>query len=113
MHLLVDRLRRFAKSWIARRNDNRIGQILAMENDSTACPSPDQIAPVLGHVRVSPKVTKRKRRVIPTIKPDRRKPRVFEQRFIDRHVQRRGARLAIVKRSEEHTSELQSRLHLV
>src|SRR5947207_8781061 len=91
MRLLVDRLRRFAKSRIARRNDNRIGQILAMENDSTTCPSSDQIALVLGYVRVSPKVTKRKRRMIPTIKPDRRKPRVFEQRFIDRHVHRRGA----------------------
>ena len=98
MNFLVDGHRRFAESRIVRGNDDRISQIVSVRINSTAGPTPDQIAPrrIICDIGKSSKITERKRSMTPPVKTNRRNLRPFEQTFVNRHVHRRATRRIIV-----------------
>jgi len=98
MYFLVDRRRRFAKRRLGRRNHDRVGQIIAVENNSAAGPAANEVAlaRMIRNISKLSKLSDRKRRMIPFVKPNRWRGRVFQQRFINRHIERRGSRRFVV-----------------
>src|ERR1051325_46008 len=96
---LVNRRCRFMKPRVSCRNHNGIGEVLAVENDSTTGPTSDEIAlaRISGDVGEPAEISKRQGRGTPAIKSNRRRLRGFEQRFIDRHIDGGRSRIDVVK----------------
>jgi hypothetical protein len=94
----VNRPRRFTENRIARGNNNRIRQIVTVKDNTTARPSPDQIAfrSIISDIGKFSKISKRKGRGLPSVKTNLRGFGCVEQSFVDRHIPRRGAWREIV-----------------
>src|SRR2546423_4523296 len=98
MNLFVDRHRRFCKSRIAFGNYDRVSQIRSMKNNSASGPAANEIAfgGMIRDIGKFSEIPKRKRWMIPFVKTNRWRGRASEQRFINRHVDRRRARSDVV-----------------
>ena len=69
-------------------DDKRVGEILAVKNNSSTCPATDEIAwrGVFHHILKFTEIPERERPMIPTIKTDRWARGRFEQSLVYRHI---------------------------